>query len=91
MGAVKDVKSGDWQWLKGDEVTVSFWNLPIGSGECARFDGTKGWLWSDTDCVMHLNYICQHREYLNFHYSFLDIVEHSFFLLVHCILFSLSL
>ena len=29
--------------------------------ECARFDGTKGWLWSDTSCDLNLNYICQHR------------------------------
>ncbi|XP_018571372.1 uncharacterized protein LOC108911033 [Anoplophora glabripennis] len=61
MGAVRDVQTGGWQWLKGDEVTVSFWNMPVGNGECARFDGTKGWLWSDTDCSMHLNYICQHQ------------------------------
>ncbi|KAJ8962939.1 hypothetical protein NQ314_005656 [Rhamnusium bicolor] len=61
MGAVRDPQHGVWQWLKGDEVTVSFWNLPVGNGECARYDGTKGWLWSDTDCAMHLNYICQHQ------------------------------
>ncbi|XP_066156690.1 uncharacterized protein [Euwallacea fornicatus] len=61
MGAVRDQKIGGWQWLKGDEVSVSFWNLPVGSGTCARFDGTKGWLWSDTDCTMRLNYICQHQ------------------------------
>ncbi|KAJ8924654.1 hypothetical protein NQ315_000805, partial [Exocentrus adspersus] len=61
MGAVRDVQTGEWKWLKGDDVTVSFWNLPVGNGECARFDGTKGWLWSDTDCAMHLNYICQHQ------------------------------
>lgn len=63
MGAVRDKKVGGWQWLRGEEVTVSFWNLPVGHGNCARFDGTKGWLWSDTDCNMHLNYICQHRKY----------------------------
>ena len=28
---------------------------------CCRFDGTKGWLWSDTNCGLNLNYICQHR------------------------------
>lgn len=64
MGAVRDKKRGGWQWLgRGEEVTTSFWNLPVGGGDCARYDGTKGWLWSDTDCTMHLNYICQHREY----------------------------
>ncbi|XP_049819681.1 sushi, von Willebrand factor type A, EGF and pentraxin domain-containing protein 1 isoform X2 [Aethina tumida] len=61
MAAVRDPKLGGWNWLNGDEVTVSFWNLPVGNGECARYDGTKGWLWSDTDCNMHLNYICQHQ------------------------------
>ncbi|CAG9771055.1 unnamed protein product [Ceutorhynchus assimilis] len=61
MGAVRDSQIGGWQWLKGDEVTVSFWNLPVGNGNCARYDGTKGWLWSDTDCSMRLNYICQHQ------------------------------
>ncbi|KAK9728143.1 Lectin C-type domain [Popillia japonica] len=61
MGAVREKHLGSWQWLGGDEVTVSFWNLPVGSGDCARYDGTKGWLWSDTDCNMHLNYICQHQ------------------------------
>lgn len=63
MGAVREQHLGGWQWLGGNEVTVSFWNLPVGSGDCARYDGTKGWLWSDTDCNMHLNYICQHRKY----------------------------
>ncbi|KAF2906005.1 hypothetical protein ILUMI_00172 [Ignelater luminosus] len=58
MGAVRDKQHGGWQWLRGEEVTVSFWNLPVGNGDCARYDGTKGWLWSDTDCNMHLNYIC---------------------------------
>ncbi|KAL1518181.1 hypothetical protein ABEB36_001843 [Hypothenemus hampei] len=61
MGAVRDPQIGGWQWLKGDDVTVSFWNLPVGTGNCARYDGTKGWLWSDTDCTMRLNYICQHQ------------------------------
>ncbi|XP_031346688.1 uncharacterized protein LOC116173386 isoform X1 [Photinus pyralis] len=61
MGALRDQQSAGWKWLSGEEVTVSFWNLPVGNGECARYDGTKGWLWSDTDCGMHLNYICQHQ------------------------------
>jgi len=61
MGAVRDKSKNGWSWLKGDDVTVSFWNLPIGNGDCARYDGTKGWLWSDTDCGTHLNYICQHQ------------------------------
>ncbi|KAK9877979.1 hypothetical protein WA026_020194 [Henosepilachna vigintioctopunctata] len=61
MGAMRNKKSGIWEWLKGDEVTVSFWDTPVGNGDCARYDGTKGWLWSDTDCNMHLNYICQHQ------------------------------
>ncbi|XP_045463133.1 uncharacterized protein LOC123672859 [Harmonia axyridis] len=61
MGAVRNKDLGTWQWLRGDHVTVSFWNTPIENGDCARYDGTKGWLWSDTDCNMHLNYICQHQ------------------------------
>ncbi|KAF5278300.1 hypothetical protein FQR65_LT03568 [Abscondita terminalis] len=61
MGALRDQTTSGWKWLSGEEVTVSFWNLPVGNGECARYDGTKGWLWSDTDCGMHLNYICQHQ------------------------------
>ncbi|KAF5305313.1 hypothetical protein FQA39_LY09278 [Lamprigera yunnana] len=61
MGALRGQGNTGWKWLGGDEVTVSFWNLPVGNGECARYDGTKGWLWSDTDCAMHLNYICQHQ------------------------------
>ncbi|XP_050300518.1 uncharacterized protein LOC126739043 [Anthonomus grandis grandis] len=61
MGVVRDQQVGGWQWLKGDEVTVSFWNLPVGTGNCARYDGSKGWLWSDTDCNRRLNYICQHQ------------------------------
>jgi hypothetical protein len=32
----------------------------------ARFDGTKGWLWSDTSCGLKLNYICQHSEFFMF-------------------------
>jgi hypothetical protein len=31
----------------------------------SRFDGTKGWLWSDTSCSLKLNYICQHSEFFN--------------------------
>lgn len=45
------------------QVSVSFWNLPGGNDNCARFDGTKGWLWSDTNCRLNLNFICQHSEY----------------------------
>ena len=42
---------------------MSFWNLPGGNDNCARFDGTKGWLWSDTNCRLNLNFICQHSEW----------------------------
>ncbi|CAG9854104.1 unnamed protein product [Phyllotreta striolata] len=61
MGALRDPDTRNWKWLTGEDVTVSFWNLPVGNGECTRYDGTKGWLWSDTDCAMPLNYICQHQ------------------------------
>ncbi|XP_049828263.1 uncharacterized protein LOC126267256 isoform X1 [Schistocerca gregaria] len=62
MGAVRDPKDrNNWKWLDGDDVTVSFWNLPGGNEDCARYDGSKGWLWSDTNCQAKLNYICQHQ------------------------------
>lgn len=63
MGAVRDEKDRNtWKWVGGEEVTVSFWNLPGGDENCARFDGSKGWLWSDTNCNTPLNFICQHRK-----------------------------
>ncbi|XP_050718309.1 uncharacterized protein LOC126999576 isoform X1 [Eriocheir sinensis] len=62
MGAVRDPEDpNNWKWINGRDVTVSFWNLPGGNENCARFDGTKGWLWSDTNCNAPLNFICQHR------------------------------
>jgi hypothetical protein len=33
----------NWKWLSGKDVSVSFWNLPGGGENCARYDGTKGW------------------------------------------------
>lgn len=63
MGAVRDAKDRNtWKWIGGEEVTLSFWNLPGGDEDCARFDGSKGWLWSDTNCNTQLNFICQHRK-----------------------------
>lgn len=53
----------NWKWVNGNDVTVSFWNAPGGNENCARFDGSKGWLWADTDCHSRLNYICQHRKF----------------------------
>ncbi|XP_050542396.1 uncharacterized protein LOC126906135 [Daktulosphaira vitifoliae] len=70
MGAVRDSHDrNNWKWLNGDDLTVSFWSVPangpesnsINGGDCARFDGAKGWLWSDTNCNAQLNYICQHQ------------------------------
>ncbi|XP_053624020.1 CUB and sushi domain-containing protein 3 isoform X2 [Plodia interpunctella] len=62
MGAVRDPQDpGNWKWVNGNDVTVSFWNAPGGKEDCARFDGSKGWLWADTDCQTRLNYICQHQ------------------------------
>lgn len=67
MGAVRDPQDpNNWKWVNGNDVTVSFWNAPGGGEGCARFDGSKGWLWADTECEAKLNYICQHRKYLNF-------------------------
>ena len=63
MGAVRDQSDPkNWKWIDGKPVSVSFWNLPGGNDNCARFDGTKGWLWSDTNCGLNLNFICQHRK-----------------------------
>ncbi|XP_049885104.1 uncharacterized protein LOC126380042 isoform X2 [Pectinophora gossypiella] len=62
MGAVRDPQDpANWKWVNGDDVMVSFWNAPGGSDDCVRFDGSKGWLWADTDCKARLNYICQHQ------------------------------
>ncbi|XP_030382318.1 uncharacterized protein LOC115629867 isoform X1 [Scaptodrosophila lebanonensis] len=62
MGAVRDGNDrSTWKWVNGEEVTVSFWNHPGGDEDCARFDGSKGWLWSDTNCNTLLNFICQHQ------------------------------
>ncbi|XP_011313896.1 uncharacterized protein [Fopius arisanus] len=64
MGAVRDPKDKTvWRWTgSGDEVSVSFWSLPHGTEEeCARYDGSRGWLWSETPCSSRLNYICQHQ------------------------------
>ncbi|XP_052873366.1 uncharacterized protein LOC128278671 [Anopheles cruzii] len=62
MGAVRDAQDRNtWKWIGGDEVSVSFWNLPGGDEDCARYDGSKGWLWSDTNCNTQLNFICQHQ------------------------------
>ncbi|KAK2708463.1 uncharacterized protein LOC136028340 isoform X2 [Artemia franciscana] len=62
MGAFRDSEDkSNWKWLSGKDVTVSFWNLPGGNDDCARFDGTKGWLWSDTNCNLKLHFICQHK------------------------------
>ncbi|XP_058790737.1 uncharacterized protein LOC131663955 [Phymastichus coffea] len=64
MGAVRDPKDRTvWRWTgSGDEISVSFWSLPQGTDEdCARYDGSRGWLWSETPCSARLNYICQHQ------------------------------
>ncbi|KFB39648.1 AGAP000123-PA-like protein [Anopheles sinensis] len=62
MGAVRDAQDRNtWKWIGGEEVSVSFWNLPGGDEDCARYDGSKGWLWSDTNCNTPLNFICQHQ------------------------------
>ena len=63
MGAVRDPQNPtNWKWITGQDLGVSFWSLPGGQENCARFDGTKDWLWSDTDCNVRLNFICQHRQ-----------------------------
>ncbi|XP_059055238.1 uncharacterized protein LOC131849228 isoform X2 [Achroia grisella] len=62
MGANRDPQDlSNWKWVNGNDVTLSFWNAPGGREDCARFDGSKGWLWADTDCRARLNFICQHQ------------------------------
>uniref|UniRef100_A0A6A7G4S0 CUB and sushi domain-containing protein 3 n=1 Tax=Hirondellea gigas TaxID=1518452 RepID=A0A6A7G4S0_9CRUS len=62
MGAVRDPEDlSNWKWINGNDVSVSFWNLPGGNENCARFDGTKGWLWADTNCMADLHFMCQHQ------------------------------
>ncbi|XP_046451387.1 uncharacterized protein LOC124199567 isoform X1 [Daphnia pulex] len=62
LGLMRDTTDrSNWKWLSGKDVSVSFWNLPGGGENCARYDGTKGWLWSDTNCNRKLFFICQHR------------------------------
>ncbi|KAI4492039.1 hypothetical protein M0802_010164 [Mischocyttarus mexicanus] len=64
MGAVRDQNDRSiWRWTgSGEEVSVSFWSLPQGTEEnCARYDGSRGWLWSDISCNARLNFICQHQ------------------------------
>jgi len=62
LGAVRDPRSpNNWKWINGKDVTISFWNQ-AGTGEnCSRFDGSKAYLWSDTNCRQALNFVCQHR------------------------------
>lgn len=62
LGAIKDTRNPtNWKWINGKDVQISFWNSLGSQGNCSRFDGSKGWLWSDTDCNMNLNFICQYR------------------------------
>ncbi|XP_035231715.1 CUB and sushi domain-containing protein 3-like isoform X2 [Stegodyphus dumicola] len=62
LGAVRDPRDpNNWKWINGQDVTVSFWNVPGTKENCSRFDGSKGWLWSETNCNLNLNFICQHK------------------------------
>lgn len=71
MGAIRDQNDRtNWKWLSGEDVTVSFWNLPGGNEDCARYDGANGWLWSDTNCNAPINFICQHRKFVRFYEIF---------------------
>ena len=57
LGARRDVQDPkNWKWINGKPVSVSFWNLPGGDEDCARFDGTKGWLWSH----VHITCVASH-------------------------------
>lgn len=81
MGAVRDTNDRhNWKWINGEDVTISFWNLPGGDQDCARYDGAKGWLWSDTNCHTPLNFICQHRKSSLSTFFFFFLLETTFFL-----------
>ncbi|XP_054709070.1 uncharacterized protein LOC129218772 [Uloborus diversus] len=62
LGAVRDPRDpNNWKWINGQDVSVSFWNAVGNKENCSRFDGSKGWLWSETNCNLNLNFICQHK------------------------------
>ncbi|XP_076318875.1 uncharacterized protein LOC143229897 [Tachypleus tridentatus] len=62
LGAVRDpTDHNNWKWISGKDVTISFWNSQETNENCSLFDGTKGWLWSNTNCNHNLNVICQYR------------------------------
>ncbi|XP_055388112.1 uncharacterized protein LOC129616487 isoform X2 [Condylostylus longicornis] len=61
LGAVRNKTTKIWKWINGGHVLVSFWNNIDSYGDCAIFDGSKGWLWSVAECDMKLNFICQHQ------------------------------
>ncbi|XP_055934683.1 uncharacterized protein LOC129964041 [Argiope bruennichi] len=60
-GVIRKHDSRDWKWIDGKDVTISFWSQPPKEGNCSKFDGKNGWLWSDTECINEMNYICEHR------------------------------
>ncbi|XP_011860951.1 PREDICTED: uncharacterized protein LOC105558062 [Vollenhovia emeryi] len=65
LGAVRDQRNRmSWRWTgSSEEVSVSFWDPPPGLTEedCARYNGSNGWLWATISCLARLNFICQHQ------------------------------
>ncbi|XP_020284690.1 uncharacterized protein LOC109855186 isoform X2 [Pseudomyrmex gracilis] len=64
MGAVRDQNDPTlWRWIGSDKVVaITFWSITQNTQEdCARYDGAKGWLWSDISCTARLYFICQHQ------------------------------
>lgn len=84
MGLVRNQKDRKWKFIgSGEEVTISFWSQPQSTEEdCVRYDGSKGWLWSNTPCASRLYFICQHRKYyfvaIHSHSSLSDTLEKTF-------------
>ncbi|XP_036138275.1 uncharacterized protein LOC105839437 isoform X2 [Monomorium pharaonis] len=64
IGAIRNSNDRtSWKWAgSGEEVSISFWSFPQSTEEnCARYDGSNGWLWSATSCTARLYFICQHQ------------------------------
>ncbi|XP_069365099.1 uncharacterized protein [Maniola hyperantus] len=63
IGAVRDLEEpNNWKWVNSDTlIKLTFWKDLVWRENCAMFDGSKEWLWSDVNCDSRLNYICQHQ------------------------------
>ncbi|XP_055352640.1 mucin-17-like [Paramacrobiotus metropolitanus] len=69
LGAMRSSwTNGEWMWVKGN-ATVNpiraFWSSRDppsefdGQTSCVMFDANSGWLWRETSCNRHLNWVCE--------------------------------